>query len=177
MIRVSRKLLLREFGPTLLPLEEVHTLLQGLLNNCWTAKLYLLSVGTAVYYIGQGVKYFTPAGMVFQLMPRQFPVIIFTVFHPLTSLHFWIGIVIRLLAGQLWKHNSIRDTAKKHFCTWGLPTLLFSFIWRSVFLDEAAGLWNWPHTPSSAKIRNEWGQISTFMKYAGASLPVIYPAI
>jgi hypothetical protein len=64
MVRVSRKLLLRECGPTLLPLGGVHTRLQGLLNNCWTTELYLLYVETAVICIGQSVKYFTPAGMV-----------------------------------------------------------------------------------------------------------------
>jgi len=44
MVRLSRKLLLRECGPALLPLGGVHTRLQGLLNNCWIAELYFLSV-------------------------------------------------------------------------------------------------------------------------------------
>lgn len=42
---------------------------------------------TAVNFIGHNVKYFTRAGMVSQMIPGEFPVIIFTVCYPLTSLH------------------------------------------------------------------------------------------
>ena len=121
---------------------------------------------TAVNFIGHNVKYFTRAEMASQMMPGQFPVIIYTVCYPVTSLHVWIGIVIKLRAGQLGNRGSIRDLAKKPFSkpftpTRGPHTILFSFIWSSVSGDEAAGLWNWPLIPSSAKIQNYWGQIST----------------
>jgi len=121
---------------------------------------------TAMNFIRHNVKYFTRAGMVSQMMPGQVPIIIFTVCYPVTSLHVWIGVVIKLRAGQLGNLGSIRDMTKKPFSkpftpTQGPPTLLFGFIWRSVSGDEEAGLWNWPLTPSSAKIQNDWGPIST----------------